>query len=135
MANTLANFKAFVQPFKPKQYHDEGINLEKQLKEWQDNFECYLTFEDLRYPQDGPSWKKVALLAIAELKICNKTLNITDKTDGIKNQDLTNHFITKKNLELNASNSYAQNHWMPWRSTTTESPDFGPKSKVVNSSK
>ena len=130
MANTLANFKACVQPFEPKQHHDEGINLEKQLKEWKENFECYLTFEDLRYPQDGPSWKKVALLAIAELKICNKTLNITDKTYSIKNQE-----ETKKNLELNASNSYGQSHWMPWRSTITESPDFGPKSKVVNLSK
>ena len=133
MANTLANFKACVQPFEPKQYHVERINLEKQLKEWQENFECYLTFENLRYPQDGPSWNKLS--AIAKLKICNKTLNITDKTYGIKNQDLTNHFSTKKNLELNASNSYAQSHWMPWRSTITESPDFGPTSKVVNSSK
>ena len=76
--------------------------MERQLKEWPENFECCLTFEGVPDLQDGPSQKKVDFLEFRRQKLCSllATFNINDNTHQTEKQDLTYHFVTDRNHQV-----------------------------------
>ena len=100
MSNTLANLKACVPEFDPEALTDDGVNMERRWKQWLENFECCLTFEGVTDPEDGPSKKKAALLAIGGQKLRElfSTLTPEGNTYTQAINSLTAHFTAKKNL-------------------------------------
>ena len=100
MTNTLANLKAYVPEFDPEALQTENINMERRWKQWLENFECCLTFEGVTDPEEGPSKKRAALLAIGghKLRELFATLTTAAATYETAKTALDLHFITKKNL-------------------------------------
>ena len=64
MASALAGLKACVTEFNPDTQQVAGSNQERRWKLWLENLELVMDFEGITDPEEGPSKKRAALLAV-----------------------------------------------------------------------